>query len=53
MVPAMNLAVLFNLRRWFAKALDFAFGDPEPARRLQPPRVGVQPFHDDPRHNHA
>ena len=49
----MDRTFLLNLRRWFAVALDFAFGDPGPGRRLQPPSVGVQPFHDDPRRTHA
>lgn len=38
-----------KLRRWVAEGLAHSFGEPAEEHRLEPPRIGVQPFHDDPR----
>ncbi|MEB3243433.1 MAG: hypothetical protein VKO44_07335 [Cyanobacteriota bacterium] len=31
--------------RWLAEMVEHAFGDPRQDAALQPPMVGVQPFH--------
>ena len=38
-----------KVRRWVADGLAHSFGEPAQEHRLEPPRIGVQPFHDDPR----
>ena len=48
--PVMDKPSLFSkLRRWFAESLAHSFGEPAEEHRLEPPEIGVQPFHDDPR----
>ncbi|WP_180374331.1 hypothetical protein [Candidatus Synechococcus spongiarum] len=44
-----NLSLVRKLRRWFADGLAHSFGEPAEEHRLEPPQIGVQPFHDDPR----
>ncbi|MXW40713.1 MAG: hypothetical protein F4Z75_06195 [Synechococcus sp. SB0668_bin_15] len=48
--PVMkNLSSLIGkLRHWFAEGLAHSFGEPEQEHRLEPPHIGVQPFHGDP-----
>lgn len=48
-----NSSLVSKLRRWFAEGLAHSFGEPEQEHRLEPPRIGVQPFHDDPRRSRA
>jgi len=48
-----NSSLIGKLRRWFAEGLAHSFGEPEQEHRLEPPRIGVQPFHDDPRQSRA
>ena len=43
-----NLSLVSKLRRWFAEGLAHSFGEPEQEHRLEPPHIGVQPFHGDP-----
>ena len=43
-----NVSLIGKLRRWFAEGLAHSFGEPEQEHRLEPPRIGVQPFHGDP-----
>ncbi len=48
-----NSSLISKLRRWVAEGLAHSFGEPEQEHRLEPPRIGVQPFHDDPRRSRA
>ena len=48
-----NLSLVSRLRRWFADGLAHSFGEPTEEHRLEPPEIGVQPFHDDPRRTRA
>lgn len=48
-----NFSLVGKLRRWFAEGLAHSFGEPEQEHRLEPPHIGVQPFHDDPRRSRA
>ena len=43
-----NISLTGKLRRWFAEGLAHSFGEPDQEHRLEPPHIGVQPFHDDP-----
>lgn len=43
-----NVSLIGKLRRWFAEGLAHSFGEPDQERRLEPPHIGVQPFHGDP-----
>jgi len=43
-----NVSLTGKLRRWFAEGLAHSFGEPDQEHRLEPPHIGVQPFHDDP-----
>ena len=42
------ISLVSKLRRWFAEGLAHSFGEPEQEHRLEPPHIGVQPFHGDP-----
>ena len=43
-----NVSLIGKLGRWFAEGLAHSFGEPDQEHRLEPPRIGVQPFHGDP-----